>query len=187
MDMKPLTAVGVVLLMCSVAHAQAPAEKVEFEVATVKKSPPPGTDNAVTAGIKMDGSQVRVGLLTLRDYIAMAHRVKPYQIAGPDWMATERFDIAAKMPAGARGDQFLPMMESLLADRFGLKFHRERKEMAVYALVLGKPPLKLKESAVEANTPPPSVFEVTGSGSAAGVSVSLPNGASYTFTGGKFE
>jgi uncharacterized protein (TIGR03435 family) len=187
MDMKPLSAIGAILLACSVVHAQAPAEKVEFEVATIKKSPPPGTDNAVTAGIKMDGSQVRIGLLTLRDYIAMAHRVKTYQITGPDWIATERFDIAAKLPAGAKSDQFLPMMESLLADRFGLKFHRERKEMGVYALVIGKPPLKLKESAVEANTPPPSVFEVSGSGSANGIAVNLPNGASYTFTGGKFD
>src|SRR5215475_3612678 len=91
MNMKPLTALGAVLLACNVLYAQAPAQKVEFEVATIKKSPPPGTDNAVTAGIKMDGSQVRIGMLTLRDYIAMAHRVKPYQIVGPDWIATERF------------------------------------------------------------------------------------------------
>jgi len=186
MNMKQLTGLGVVLLACTVLHAQAPAEKVEFEVATIKKSPAPGTDNAVTAGIKMDGSQVRIGLLTLRDYIAMAHRVKPYQIVGPDWIATERFDIAAKLPAGVKGDQFLPMMQSLLADRFGLKFHRDPKEMAVYALVVGKPPLKLKESAIE-NAPPPSVFEVSGSGSANGIAVNLPNGASYTFAGGKFD
>jgi len=187
MNMKQLTALGAVLLACNVLHAQTPAQKVEFEVATIKKSPPPGTDNAVTAGIKMDGSQVRIGMLTLRDYIAMAHRVKPYQITGPDWIATERFDVAAKFPAGVKADQFLPMMQSLLADRFGLKFHREPKEMNVYALVVGKPPLKLKESVIEPNAPPPSVFEVTGSGSANGIAVNLPNGASYTFAAGKFD
>jgi uncharacterized protein (TIGR03435 family) len=187
MNMKPLTALGVVLLACNVLHGQAPAQKVEFEVATIKKSPPPGTENAVTAGIKMDGSQVRIGQLTTRDYIAMAYRVKPYQINGPDWMTTERFDIAAKLPAGAKGDQFLPMMQSLLADRFGLKFHREPKEMGVYALVIGKPPLKLKEIAREENAPPPSVFEASGSGNANGIAVTLPNGASYTFAGGKFD
>lgn len=185
--MKPLTAIAAVLLACSVVHAQAPAEKVEFEVATIKKSPPPGTDNAVTAGVKMDGSQLRIGALTMRDYIAMAYRVKIYQISGPDWIATERFDIAAKLPAGVKADQFLPMMQSLLADRFGLKFRREPKEMAVYALTVGKPPLKLKESAVEANAPAASFFEASGSGSAAGIAVNLGNGASYTFAGGKFD
>ena len=185
--MKPLPILGVVLLACNVVSAQTPADKVEFEVATVKKSPPPGTDNAVTAGVKLDGSQVRIGMLTLRDYVAMAYRVKPYQVAGPDWMATERFDIAAKLPAGVNADQFLPMMQSLLADRFGLKFHRDPKEMAVFALMIGKPPLKLKESAIDANAPPPVAFEATGSGSAAGVSVNLGNGSSYTFTGGKFD
>ena len=185
--MKPLSLLGVVLLACHVVHAQTPADKVEFEVATVKKSPPPGTDNAVTAGVRIDGSQVRIGMLTLRDYIAMAYRVKPYQVAGPDWLATERFDIAAKLPADVKADQFPPMMQSLLADRFGLKFHRDPKEMAVFALMIGKPPLKLKESAIDANAPPPVAFEATGSGSAAGVSVNLGNGGSYTFAGGKFD
>jgi uncharacterized protein (TIGR03435 family) len=185
--MKPLTAIGAILLAGSVVHAQAPAEKVEFEVATIKKSPPPGTDNAVTAGVKMDGSQVRIGALTLRDYIAIAYRVKPYQISGPDWIAAERFDVAAKLPSGVKADQFQPMLQSLIVDRFGLKVHREPREMAVFALLIGKPPLKLKDSAIDPNAPPASIFEASGSGSAAGVAVNLGNGGSYTFAGGKFD
>jgi len=57
----------------------------------------------------------------------------------------------------------------------------------VYALVIGKPPLKLKDSAIDPNTPVASAVEVSGSGSAAGISVNLGNGASYTFAGGKFD
>src|SRR5215470_11957290 len=87
-------------------HAQDSAQKVEFEVATVRKSPPPGTDNAVTAGVKLDRAQARIGLLTLRDYIGIAYRVKTNLINGPEWMATERFDINAKFPPGATADQF---------------------------------------------------------------------------------
>jgi uncharacterized protein (TIGR03435 family) len=185
--MKSLAVLGFALMAGTLAHAQAPEQKIEFEVATVKKSPPPGTDNALTAGLKIDGAQVRIGALTLRDYVAMAYRVKPYQISGPDWMATERFDIAAKLPSNVRADQFPTMMQSLLADRFGLKLHREPKEMAVYALTIGKPPLKLKENAIDANTSAPVAFEASGTGSAAGVAVNLGNGSSYTFAGGKFD
>ena len=185
--MRHLFALGIAFAATAFVQAQAPGPKVEFEVATVKKSPPPGADNAVTAGLKLDGAQLRIGALTLRDYIGMAYRVKVYQIAGPDWIATERFDIAAKLPAGTKADQFPAMMQELLADRFGLKFHREPKEMPVYALVIGKPPLKLKDSAIDPNTPVASAVEVSGSGSAAGISVNLGNGASYTFAGGKFD
>jgi len=148
--MRHLFALGIAFAATAFVQAQAPGPKVEFEVATVKKSPPPGADSAVTAGLKLDGAQLRIGALTLRDYIGMAYRVKVYQIAGPDWIATERFDIAAKLPAGTKADQFPAMMQELLADRFGLKFHREPKEMPVYALVLGKNGPKFKESAPDA-------------------------------------
>ncbi len=184
---------GLILLACSAvplraqAPDQTPQEKLEFEVATVRKSPPAGADNAVTAGVKLDAAQVRIGRLTLRDFIAMSYRVRPYQVSGPEWMNTERFDVSAKLPAGAKPGQFIPMLQSLLADRFGLKFHREHKDMPVYALTVGKPPLKLKESAVDPNAPAPSAVDVTGSGSAAGISINLGNGSSYTFAGGKFE
>jgi uncharacterized protein (TIGR03435 family) len=41
----------------------------------------------------MDGSQVHLGALTLRDLVAMAYRVKAYQVTGPEWVSMERFDI----------------------------------------------------------------------------------------------
>ena len=168
-------------------HAQDSAQKVEFEVATVRKSPPPGTDNAVTAGVKLDRAQVRIGLLTLRDYIGIAYKVKTNLINGPDWMTTERFDINAKFPPGATADQFPAMLQSLLTSRFGLKFHREPKEMPVYALTIGKTPLKLKEVVDDPNAPAPQAFEASGSGSAAGISVNMGPSGSYTFGGGKFD
>ncbi len=185
--MRPLYALGLLALTTTLIHAQPPEQKVEFEVATVKKTPPPGSDNAVALGVKIDGSQVRVGGMPLRDCIALAYRVRPYQISGPDWMSTERFDIAAKFPAGEKADKFLPMMQALLADRFGLKVHREPKEMSVYALLIGKPPLRLTESPIDPDAPVSPAVEVSGSGSAAGVSVNLGNGSSYTFAGGKFD
>ena len=63
-------------------------------------------------------------------------------------LGSERFDVNAKLPEGATVTQIPGMLQTLLAERFALKFHREPKEMPVFALVLGKPPLKLKESPV---------------------------------------
>jgi uncharacterized protein (TIGR03435 family) len=186
--MKILYSFGIAVMASTLIAAQAPAPKLEFEVASVRKSSAdPGSGNAVALGLRMDGAQARVGGLTLRDYIGMAYRLKTYQVIGPDWLSTERFDVNAKLPAGATADQIPRMLQSLLVDRFGLKFHREPKEMNVYALMLGKPPLKLKDSVIDPNAPATAGVQVSASGSAAGVAVNLGNGSSYTFAGGKFE
>ena len=81
------------------------------------------------------------------------------------------------------------MLQSLLEERFQIKLHREKKELPVYALIIGKPPLKIQESAADPAAPvaPKGTSNVTASGSAAGVSVDLGNGSYYTFNNGKFE
>jgi uncharacterized protein (TIGR03435 family) len=169
--------------------AQPPAQKLEFEVASVRPAPPLSTDQVANIGLHLDGSQARIVSFAFRDYVAMAYRMKAYQISGPDWIGTERFDINGKLPAGSTSDQIPEMLQALLADRFQLKVHREKKELPVYALVLGKPPLKLKEvppnPAGEDDGPPAT--NVAASGGAAGVSVDLGHGSSYTFANNKFE
>src|SRR5262249_22524679 len=90
-------------------------------------------------------------------------------------------------PAGVTPEKLPEMVQSLLNDRFGIKLHREKKEMPVFALLVGKPPLKLRDSVVDPNAPPPSAVTVTGTGSAAGVSVNMGNGSTYSLAGGKFE
>jgi uncharacterized protein (TIGR03435 family) len=64
----------------------------------------------------------------------------------PQWVATERFDIEATAPLHATKDQYRLMMQALLAERFGLKLHFEKRELPVLAMVLarpGRPGLKL--------------------------------------------
>ena len=80
------------------------------------------------------------------------------QIVGyPSWVSTEHFDIQAKMdPATAARyqsltgqqstDQWHSLMRQILEERFGMKFHREERELPVYNLVTAKQGLKLKES-----------------------------------------
>lgn len=57
----------------------------------------------------------------------------------PAWVATDRFDIEAKAPLHATKDQYRLMMQTLLAERFGLKLHLEQKERPVLAMVLANP------------------------------------------------
>ena len=88
---------------------------------------------------------------SLASFISRAYRVRSFQISGPQWMNTTRFDIFAKLPGGASPDQVLEMLQTLLAERFRLVLHRESKEFPVYMLVVGKEGPKL--------APCPAVFD----------------------------
>src|ERR1700733_7980142 len=95
------------------ALLQAQSKGPEFEVASIRPSAP--ITQAVNAGMRMDEAQVNWAQLTLRDYIAAAYKVKDYQIQGPDWMASARFDITAKLSSGARQEQVPDMLGALRA------------------------------------------------------------------------
>jgi uncharacterized protein (TIGR03435 family) len=158
----------------------------EFEVATIRPSAQ-GLQDGVTAGVRIDGAQFRSAALTLKDYIGMAYRVKLYQISGPDWIGSDRFDIAATLPPGTT-TQIPEMMQRLLEDRFQIKVHHEKKDFPVYVLEVAKGGLKMRESAPDPNTEDAKApLNITGGGSAQGVSVNLGRGSSYTFGNNKFE
>jgi uncharacterized protein (TIGR03435 family) len=140
------------------AMAQAPAAKPQFEVATIKLSPPLNPAMAAAGklhiGMNVDAARADIGYLSLADLIMAAYKVKQHQVAGPDWMKTQRFDILAKMPEGATKEQLPEMLQGLLAERFGLTFHKEMREQPVYALVVAKGGPKLKESSKEEEPAP---------------------------------
>jgi uncharacterized protein (TIGR03435 family) len=180
------TILATLLLGAGFVLAQAPKE-LSFEVASVRPSQP--TTDRVAIGLHLDGAQVRIVSLPLRDYIARAYRVKLYQVTGPDWLSSEKFDVNAKLPEGSTSDQIPEMLQALLAERFQLKAHRDTKELPVYALTVGKPPLKIQESAPDAaaGVTRKGDANIAISGAASGVSVDLGNGSYYTFANGKFE
>ncbi len=130
--------------------------KPAFEVATIK--PAPALDAAKLAATLQAGGKMPIGAnvdalraeylyLDLKSLMTYAYGVKPYQITGPDWMATTRFDIVAKMPEGAKKEDAPKMLQTLLEDRFKLAVHRSSAEHPVLALVVGKGGPKLKASA----------------------------------------
>ena len=108
-----------------------------------------------------DPGQITITNMSIKDLMTSAYNVKSYQVTGPDWMDSQRFDIVAKVPVGATKDDTNVMMQNLLQERFGLKLHHETKDMAMYALVIGKNGPKLKESEED---PPPADGATAGPG-----------------------
>ncbi len=174
------------LIATAAAFAQPDPKALEFEVASIR--PAPLDVQSVHIGVRVDGSQVHIAGYSLKDYIRIAYRVKDYQVEGPDWIASERYNVDAKLPAGGTRDQVNDMLQSLLRDRFKVEFHRTKKEFPVYGLVVVKGGVKMKESAVDSATAaalakPPD--DVSASGSAAGIFVAVGPGASYSFADNK--
>ncbi len=66
--------------------------------------------------------------VTLRECLEAAYGVQHYQVAGPDWINSERYAISAKSPAQTDHAQLMRMLQTLLGDRFKLRIHRESKE-----------------------------------------------------------
>jgi uncharacterized protein (TIGR03435 family) len=175
-----------IALSATAAFAQNPP-RPEFEVATIRPSAQSLTDGA-TAGVRIDGAQFRSSTLTLKDYIGMAYRVKLYQISGPDWIGSDRFDISATLPAGTPTTELPEMMRRLLEDRFQIKIHHEKKDFPVYVLEVAKGGVKMQESASDRNAEDAKApLTIAGSGSAQGISVNLGRGSSYAFANNKFE
>jgi uncharacterized protein (TIGR03435 family) len=171
-------------------NAQTKPTKLEFEVASIRPASQIDAQNAsVKIGVHIDGSQIRFTSLSLRDCMRFAWGVKDYQIDGPAWVASDRWDIVAKLPSGSNTDQVPDMLQALLTDRFKLTFHHDSRDFAVLALVLSKGGLKLHETPRDPNAPPPSAkpnaINVNASGSAAGVFVDMGQGSSYSFADNK--
>ena len=113
--------------------------------------PPYGPGERLTAV----GSAWTCGTCRCSDLILITYRIKPYQLSGPDWMNSQRFDILAKMPEGVSKDKIPEMLQALLAERFKLSIHRDRKEQSVFGLVVGKNGSKLQPSTQQADVPLP--------------------------------
>uniref|UniRef100_Q01NA8 Soil-associated protein, TIGR03435 family n=1 Tax=Solibacter usitatus (strain Ellin6076) TaxID=234267 RepID=Q01NA8_SOLUE len=132
------------VLLCATlaasAFGQQAAEVLEFEAASVKPNKS-GSNHSESHGTP--GQLVALNM-SLRAYICRAFNVRDYQVSGPDWLGSEKFDIVAKYPPHSGDSQPGPRLQKLLADRFKLAIHRETKESPVYALLPAKNGPKIK-------------------------------------------
>jgi uncharacterized protein (TIGR03435 family) len=188
--MKVIQSLGLIAAGAAGLFAQGAPARPEFEVASIKPSVESPGGTQVHVGIQIDGAQVHCTYLSVKDYIRIAYQVKDYQIVGPDWLASQRFDIHAKLPEGGRG-QFREMLQNLLEDRFQVKMHRDSKEFSVYAVVVGKGGLKMKEEPLD---PEPEggdggkgAVNVTATGGRGGTTVNYGRGAYFTLADNKLE
>jgi len=141
---KLLLTIGSVALL-----AQTPA----FDVATIKLAEPtPGRFMKMQSAHRFYAKNH-----TMKTMIAAAYNITPEAISGgPGWVDSEHFDILAGTPGEKRPslDEQMSMLQKLLDDRFHLTFHRQEKQMHVYALTVVKGGSKLKESVGPADALP---------------------------------
>lgn len=126
---------------------QKPAAKTgAFEVASVKVNPDLGPPGDIAMNADPSPGHFAMRDKPLRFFIEWAFDLKDYQVEGPEWIKIDnRYDISANAPGPASDDKMRPMLQALLAERFGMKSHFETRELSVYALVRGKGEPKLKK------------------------------------------
>ena len=156
-----IAALAVLLLAPLAVSAQPASAPLTFEVASVHQSPPPDMRQLIAnlnRGIKpesihIDGQRAVFTFMSLKRLIAYAYNAQTYEVTGPDWLPTDRFDITATLPAGASKDDVPRMTQSLLRDRFHLEVrHDTLDDQPVIALQAAKTGLKLKPAT---STPKP--------------------------------
>ncbi len=125
----------------SAAPPQAPAD-LKFNLASIKPNPNPAGPRLQS----LPGGRFQA-TCTLETLVILAFGVEPLQVSGArGWIGSERFDVDAKAegaPQKLPEEQFHRMLQALLAERFGLKTHKESKEMSIYVLIVGPKGTKL--------------------------------------------
>jgi uncharacterized protein (TIGR03435 family) len=123
-----------------------------FEVATIKPSKP----GQQGKGFGFRGRQFMTINTNLNDLIAIAYGLHAKQIVGaPSWSGTDLYDIAGvpDVPGRPNQKQMGILLQKLLADRFQLKFHHEKKVLSVYTITVAHGGPKMKKSTAGPNDP----------------------------------
>jgi uncharacterized protein (TIGR03435 family) len=149
-----------------------------FEVATIK---PNNTGATSMQGLTVRGRNFATRASSLADLISFAYEVQVKQIVNaPDWYDKDRYDIAAvpeqegvPSPVQLRG-----MIKRLLADRFQLTFHHDKREMSAYVLTVSKDGHKLKPTQLQGPLPGIGIRPGTG-----GITLNMINATIGDFTG----
>jgi uncharacterized protein (TIGR03435 family) len=140
-----------ILIVLVYGHGLPQEVAASFEVILIKPTTPPldggrrgnfvrGGPGSADPG-RVVGENQSLGLILLR-----AFRIAEYQLSGPSWLYSERYDFVAKAPVGATRDQIPMMLRQMLTDRFKLVAHQENREISTFELVIAKGGPKLSVS-----------------------------------------
>ena len=136
-----------IFALCA-ATAGAQTARPSFDLASVQVSPRSAWvkngPNSLRGGF-LAGDRYEVHRATILDLIRLAYNVEADRIyGGPSWLDYDKFDVVAKTKPGTRPEVLLPMLQALLADRFGLSVKPDTQPVPAYVLSAGKDRSKLK-------------------------------------------
>lgn len=138
--------VGVGILGALPSRGQAETTTPAFEAASVKPHQDTGRRDRTRS---IEPGRITCVDTTLGEFIAMAYGVKPYQISGPNWIvnisSSVTYDVVATAGKAVSAQEVKRMLRPLLAERFHLVFHRETRELPVFAILVAKSGPKFKE------------------------------------------
>jgi uncharacterized protein (TIGR03435 family) len=139
------------LILVAGAARPVPAEdSPKFEAADVHVSPKPANPNPTFQFARMSPARAgryEIKTATMLDLIRFAYGFDPDKIVGgPSWLELDRYDVLAKVAEETNSENQKLMLQALLANRFKLAVHNEKRPLKSYALVAGKKP-QMKEAA----------------------------------------
>ena len=151
-------AVGIMYAPASRAQSKAETAPRAFEAASIKL-----TQGGRTRSI--EPGRITYLDTALGEYIMMAYGLRRYQIAGPDWILnadrSSRYDLVATTGRPVSADEIKRMIGPLLVERFHLAFHREARELPVFAMTVFKGGPKFKPAG-DGDAPLPTIPDGTG-------------------------
>lgn len=121
-------------------------KRLSFAAVSIKPHDPDDPCRGCS-GFDAEGDRMKIRNKNASGIMQVAYAINPRQIVGaPDWFYNESFDIVctSDTPGEPTSAQYLIMLQNLLADRFGLRFHHEKRELPVYAIEIGKAGPKFK-------------------------------------------
>jgi len=156
-----LTLVASLSSAIAFGQPQRPPARPEFEVASIKLSTAEGTFVGIDKSRNFKAQNA-----PLRRLIADAYGVQTFEIYdGPGWIDSDNYNILAKREVDLKDSRIekesfeamwadmLLRLQTLLEDRCSLKFHREHRELPVFALTAAKSGLRLQPSTCTATSP----------------------------------
>ena len=141
---------ALVLSVHGTASSQTTSNRLEFEVASVRRVGPvrqeagSGRRGSLAGSVTVTSDRATYRNVTLKTLLMKAYSLKAFQVSGPAWIDSERYDIVAIIPENTQPEDVPVMLQHLLEERFRATLHSETKQHSGYSLGIGKGGPKLK-------------------------------------------
>ena len=135
----------VLALIATIAWAQPPAT-TKFEVASVRHLKPDDDRRGKVSGGPGTSDPETIVMVnqSVSRFLVLGYGLDFDQIFGPDWIDSESYDVTARVAPGTTKEQVKLMWQDLLAERFKLKAHIEKRPYEAYELSIAKGGMKLR-------------------------------------------